>query len=94
MALLEAMALARPVVATAVGGVPDLIESGRTGILVPPADPVELANGIEMLLDDPAAAKVIGDRAADTVSGAYGLERMVAAVEQVYDKVLAARPGV
>ena len=46
LAILEAMALRRPVVATAVGGVPEMIENGRTGLLVPPHDPVALGNAI------------------------------------------------
>ena len=56
LAILEAMALRRPVVATAVGGVPEMIEHGRTGLLVPPRDAAALAAAIvRMLTDHPLA---------------------------------------
>ncbi|MBM3560844.1 MAG: glycosyltransferase family 4 protein [Alphaproteobacteria bacterium] len=52
-----------PVVATPVGGVPDVVLDGETGLLVPPADPVLLAGSITRLLDDPAQARQLGQRA-------------------------------
>jgi len=54
--VLEAMALGTPVVATAVGGVPDLIQNGDSGVLVPPANPVILADAVYQLFTNPAAA--------------------------------------
>jgi glycosyltransferase involved in cell wall biosynthesis len=59
-ALVEAMALGVPVVATRVGGVPEVVEDGRQGILVPPADPAALAKAIVALLEDPARAASMG----------------------------------
>ncbi|MFC5803552.1 glycosyltransferase [Streptomyces formicae] len=61
-AVMEAMAAGRPVVATAVGGTPELLEDGR-GVLVAPADPVALADGIQSVLGDPDTAAVLGRRA-------------------------------
>ena len=57
MAILEAMALGRPVVATAAGGVPGIVKDGETGILVEPEEPKALAAGIEKLLTDPVLAE-------------------------------------
>jgi starch synthase len=64
MAAAEAMALGLAVVAAAVGGVPELVEHGRTGLLVQPDDPVALADAIEELLDDPERAASLGAAAA------------------------------
>lgn len=88
VALLEAMAQARPVIATAVGGVPSIIREGETGLLVPPADPGRLAVGIERLLDDRELALRVGEHAREVVEREYGVERMVRATEAVYEEVL------
>jgi len=88
VALLEAMALGRPVVATAVGGVTELVKDGETGILVPPGDPDALAAGIERLLDDRDCAARLGSAAGRHASTRHGLEPMVRAIEAVYDEVL------
>jgi glycosyltransferase involved in cell wall biosynthesis len=60
MVVLEAMALARPVVATAVGGIPEAVDDGATGILVRPEDPEALAAAIGSLLDDPERGAAMG----------------------------------
>jgi len=57
---LEAMAAARPVVASAVGGVPEFVEDGVTGLLVPPEDPAALARALQQLHDDPGQAALLG----------------------------------
>lgn len=69
MAAAEAMALGLPVVATGVGGLTELIEDGRTGLLVPPGDPAAIAGAVAALLEDPARAQAIGAaaRAASSV---------------------------
>lgn len=67
VALLEAMSLARPVVATAVGGVPDVIADGCNGLLIPPADPAGLARAWERLLTEPGLAERLGAAARRTV---------------------------
>jgi glycosyltransferase involved in cell wall biosynthesis len=61
--ILEAMALGRPVIATATPGMEDYVEPGVTGLLVPPGDPAALAAAIGTLLDDTAQAEALGTAA-------------------------------
>lgn len=88
VSILEALALKRPVVATAVGGVPSVIRDGETGLLVPPRDPEALAAALARLLDNPGYASDLGSKGADLVRGHYSLEAMVRATEAVYEEVL------
>jgi glycosyltransferase involved in cell wall biosynthesis len=90
VAVLEAMALARPVVATAVGGVPGLVHDGDTGLLVPPGDPAALAAAIARVLDDPDLGSSLGAAGAKLVEAEYSLEAMVRQIESIYDEVLGA----
>ena len=60
VALIEALAAARPVVSTRVGGVPNVVQDGESGLLVPPRDPAALADGVLTLLRDPARAASSG----------------------------------
>lgn len=88
VAMLEAMALGRPVVATRVGGVPKVIDSERNGLLVNPRAPAELASAIKRLLVDRDLAASLAQEALIDVKRDYGLERMVNEVESVYGRVL------
>jgi glycosyltransferase involved in cell wall biosynthesis len=88
VAILEAMALGRPVVAAAAGGVPGIVKDGVTGILVEPNEPVALAAGIEKLINDPYLAERLGQAAQDMVEKEYGLEPMVRATEDIYRQVV------
>lgn len=88
-AVMEAMAAGVPVVATAVGGVPELIEDGETGFLVPPANPGAMAERIEYALSNADLTGLIAMRGRRLVSERFGMERMVAAVERLYDEVIA-----
>lgn len=87
--ILEAMALGRPVVATAVGGVPELVEDRENGMVVPPGSPDALAEVIHELLESPGMQAHLGRAAAATVTAEYGLEPMVRAFEDIYRRVLA-----
>lgn len=88
---IEAMAAGLPVVASAVGGLLDLIETGRTGILVPPSDPEPLARAIRFLYEDPQRAREMGREARREVRAQYSFERMVTAFGDLYDTELRAR---
>jgi glycosyltransferase involved in cell wall biosynthesis len=88
---IEAMAAGLPVIASAVGGLPDLIEDGRTGILVPPGDAPALAAALRSLIDDPLRAEAIGLAARAEVRQRYSFDRMIASFEALYESELHAR---
>ncbi len=90
LAILEAMALRRPVVATAVGGVPEMVDSGKTGLLVPPRDPVALGNAIALLLTDHPLADTLARAGHDFVVANFSIEHMVEAVTRIYEEGAAA----
>jgi glycosyltransferase involved in cell wall biosynthesis len=83
-ALLEAMAMARPVIATAVGGNPDVVEHDASGLLVPPRDPSALAAAALRLLERPDEARRLGEAARRRVLAEFSLGRMVAGHEACY----------
>lgn len=87
-ALTEAMSVGLPIAATSVGGVPELVEHGETGLLSPPKNPVELADNILWLLDHPAEALKMGKVARDRVVPAFGVERMVERIEDLYERLM------
>ena len=90
LTILEAMALSRPVVASNVGGIPEMIEDGLTGLLVPPQDPPALAAAIVRLLNDHQLADVLGRAGHDLVHDRFCVELMVSAVQALYDEGAAA----
>jgi len=85
LSVLEAMALSRPVVASAVGGIPEMIEDEVTGLLVPPRDPAALSAAIIRLLRDHPLADMLGRAGHDLVHERFCIELMVRAVEEIYD---------
>jgi glycosyltransferase involved in cell wall biosynthesis len=85
----EAMACGTPVVATNVGGVPDQVEDGVSGFLVPPRDPASLAARIRTLLEDEALRQKMGAAAAERARQCFGLPRMVDAYVAFYESILA-----
>ena len=86
--LVEAMSMSRAVVATAVGGVPDIVLAGETGVLVAPADPAALAEAVHALLDDPARTALLGVAGRVRAEATFSLGAHVDAVERVYDEIL------
>jgi glycosyltransferase involved in cell wall biosynthesis len=92
-AVTEAMALGRPVVATAVNGVPDLVEHGSTGLLVPPADPPALAVAVGWMLEHPREAERMGALGRDRVRAFFSAPQMCHALDQFYSDLLGL-PGV
>jgi glycosyltransferase involved in cell wall biosynthesis len=85
--LVEAMAAARPVVASEVGGIPDLVKPGENGILVPPGNTQALAAGIMQLIDQPKKAKKMG-QLGRRLSRNYMLETMIQKIEDLYEELL------
>jgi len=83
-ALLEAMACGRPVIATPVGGIRDLLRDGLNGFLVPPADATALAQRILALLENPAARKAAGAAARETILQAYTPDHELQANLHIY----------
>ena len=88
---IEAMAAGLPVIATAVGGLLDLIDHGRTGLLVPPCDPDALAGAIASLVRDPALAQQLGANAREEAVNRFGFDRMIHAFEDLYETGLRER---
>ena len=88
--LLESMAAGVPMVATNVGGNPELIEHSVSGLLVPVRDSVALASAIASLLEDPEMATRIGEAGARRVTQLFSMERSVGEVERLYERLLKA----
>lgn len=88
-ALLEAMAAGLPVVATAVGGTPEVVVDGVTGFLVPPRDPQALADAILRLLRDPELRQRMGEAGRARVAAHFSIEQMVHKTEALYEQLLA-----
>lgn len=91
--ILEAMASARAVVATPVGGTPEIIVPDRTGVLVPPGDPRALAAAIGALLDSPARREDLGHRARALVHERFSIRALADATERIYREQLEAAPA-
>lgn len=89
--ILEAMASGLPVVATQVGGNPELVVDGTTGYLVPPADAEALASAIERYLDQPELGPRHGAAGRRRIEEGFSLERMVERYLSLYDSVMRAR---
>lgn len=88
-AVLEAMALGLPVVASAVDGVPEAVTDGRDGVLVPPAKPAALAAALRSLSSDAARRAALGAAAKAAVAERFTLRRMIAEYEAAYDRAFA-----
>jgi glycosyltransferase involved in cell wall biosynthesis len=88
MVLLEAMAVGLPVIATAVGGIPEVINHGSNGLLVPPEDPKSLAQALMAVLEDPQMARRIGQRARERIVETYSIEAMAQRTLGLYSRVL------
>jgi glycosyltransferase involved in cell wall biosynthesis len=87
LVLLEAMATGIPVVSTAVGGIPDLIEPGVNGLLVPSDDERELVRQLVMLAGQPTSGLRLGQAGRAAVLGRYSLSLMAERYERIYDEV-------
>ena len=85
---LQAMQLAKPVVATRVGGLPEVVLHRETGLLVPKEEPGELAQAMMEILRDPALGSAMGQRGRERAEQVFGFERMVYEYEALYQSLL------
>ena len=93
LSILEFMDAGKPIVATRVGGIPEVIEDGLHGVLVPPRDEAALAAAVGGVLRDPDGAKEMGARARDRCRREFGLDRTVESLQQLYEQLHPRRNG-
>jgi glycosyltransferase involved in cell wall biosynthesis len=93
LALLEAMAAGLPVIATAVGGLPEVVTDGETGLLIPPRDAGALAAALARLLADPAWAQPLGAKARQHVRENYSLDRLGREINEIYGELVEKKFG-
>jgi glycosyltransferase involved in cell wall biosynthesis len=80
---MEAMAAGLPVVACRIGGIPELVEHGVTGLLVPPDDPNALADAMAQLVANPARASALGAAARTAVAERFSMARMITGFTEI-----------
>jgi glycosyltransferase involved in cell wall biosynthesis len=85
--LLEAGHAGIPVVSTSVGGVPDIVDDGRTGLLVPPGEPERMADALCRLLGNVKLRREMGRAAREHIAGRYGLKAMVGGYERLFESL-------
>jgi D-inositol-3-phosphate glycosyltransferase len=86
--LLAAYAAGRPVVVTDTGGLSEVVEEGRSGLVVPPKDPKALANGMINILSDPGRLNAMGERARHLATSVYGWDTIAARTIELYECVV------
>ena len=91
LVFLEAMACAKPVIGGAHGGIPDIVEDGVTGLLVPHGDVERLAQALEFLFNDPGRAREMGARGRDRVENEFSFAQFQSRLTQILDKILATK---
>ena len=89
--IMDAMAARLPVVATRVGGIPEVVEDGETGILIPPRDPETLARTILRLANDRDLAGRLGAQGFESVRRKFSAEAMVSRIVDLYEKIAASQ---
>lgn len=91
--LSQSLCMAKPVVATAVGAVGEIVRHQQTGLLVPPADPLALGEAIIAQLDHPEQARTWAEAGRRLILAEYGIESMAAKTERLYHRLLTGRPA-
>jgi len=91
IAVLEAMACARPVVCTDVGGISEVVEDGVSGFLVPPKDPTQLAARLTQLLSCPDLVRRMGEAGRRRIEADYSLDRSVQETERAFEEIMGDR---
>ena len=89
--LIEAMAMAKPVIATKVGGILDVVKENETGLLVSPGDITELSQAIETLLKDRELSKKLGIQGRQSVEAKFNLDITIGQIEELYKKAIKKR---
>ncbi len=89
--LLQALAMERAVVASSVGGVPELVRDGKTGFLVSPQDPTALAEKIRLFIQDPVQRKTMGKAGRQVIVRHHSMESMLTKTEALYSSLLEKR---
>jgi len=89
--LIDAMSHRKPVVASGVGGIVDLVLDGKTGLSVPPADSKALADALRRILTDPQLARCLGDGGYEHIQKNYSWPAIIKRLETIYQRVLEAR---
>jgi glycosyltransferase involved in cell wall biosynthesis len=93
VAILEAMAAGLPVIATSVGGTPEIVVHGETGLLVPAGDSDALADAVSRLSRDPALRRRMGEAGRERVTTEFGIETQVRRLEDLYARLLREKSG-
>jgi glycosyltransferase involved in cell wall biosynthesis len=88
LVFLEAMSAARPVVASNISAIPEIVADGETGLLVPPNDAASLAKAIQSLLDDPARAEKMGAAGRNRLQTHFNEQRMIDQTAALYRRVV------
>ena len=91
LVLAEAMMAGLPVVGTKVGGIPDVLDGGSAGLLVPPFDPAGLAGAIQFLRDDPVQRRELAARGKRLAESRYRPERYIADITRLYESLAEAK---
>jgi len=91
LCVLEAMAAGRPVISTAVGGIPQLVQDGRSGLLTPPGDEEALSEAMLRLLNDPQLVVAMGTQSAELARASFDVGSMTRAYEDLYTSLLSSR---
>lgn len=92
-AIMEAMALGKPVIATAVGGIPELVGEEGVGLLVPPGDIQAMAQKFESLVSDAASRQRLGEAARVRIEELFDQKKQMQAMETLYNRILERRGG-
>lgn len=87
LSVIESYLCGKPVIATSVGGLPEVVEDGRTGRLIPPRDPEALARILEEWIEHPERVKAYGEAAREYARTRFSKEKMVAAYAQFYERI-------
>jgi glycosyltransferase involved in cell wall biosynthesis len=90
-AVIEAMAAGLAIAASNAGGIPEVVSDGRNGLLVPPGDPVALADALSRLITDPDLCRRLGEAARETIGRRFSFDQMVGDFERLYVAELRAR---